>query len=53
MSFIASIFPYDPNVDSAIEHHHLVIAYCLVWTVQLGYLYYVCRNLYMNKQSDS
>lgn len=35
------LFPYDPKIDSALAHSHLVLAYCVVWGVHLGYLGYI------------
>jgi hypothetical protein len=40
------IFPYDPKIDSLMGHQHLIMAYCLVWSVQLCYLLYVLRKWY-------
>jgi hypothetical protein len=45
----ASIFPYDPKIDSVMDHQHLVIAYCLTWFVHLCYLGYVSRKWYSSK----
>jgi hypothetical protein len=47
---IASIFPYDSKIDSLMEHQHLVMAYCLVWSVQLCYLCYVGRKWFSAKK---
>jgi hypothetical protein len=38
---VIGLFPYDPKTDSALGHSHLILAYCVVWAVQLGYLAYV------------
>jgi recombinational DNA repair protein RecT len=38
---VMGLFPYDPKIDSALGHSHLILAYCVVWAVQLGYLGYV------------
>jgi hypothetical protein len=46
----ASIFPYDPKIDSLMAHHHLVIAYFLTWFVHLCYLSYVARKWYSAKK---
>jgi hypothetical protein len=40
----ASIFPYDPKIDSVIGYHHLVAAYLLTWAVHLCYLGYVIHK---------
>lgn len=44
ISSFASVFPYDPKLDSAMAHEHLVIAYSLTWFVHLCYLFYVGRK---------
>jgi hypothetical protein len=49
ISAAASIFPYDPKIDSVMDHQHLVIAYCLTWFVHLCYLGYVSRKWYAAK----
>jgi hypothetical protein len=38
ISMAASIFPWDPQTDSAMAHHHLVLGYAFAWTAQLLYL---------------
>ena len=43
------LFPYDPKIDSVMDHQHLVIAYCLTWFVHLCYLCYVGRKWYSAK----
>ncbi len=48
---LASIFPFDPNIDSALAHRHLVMAYFLVWFVQLGYLLYVGKKWFSARAS--
>ena len=40
----ASIFPYDPKIDSVMGYHHLVIAYALTWVIHLCYLGYVIHK---------
>ncbi|HEY0797397.1 MAG TPA: hypothetical protein VGD64_16610 [Acidisarcina sp.] len=35
---LASIFPWDPQTDSAMAHRHLVLGYAFAWTTQLLYL---------------
>jgi hypothetical protein len=44
ISGFASVFPYDPKIDSAMAHEHLVIAYSLTWFVHLCYLFHVVRK---------
>jgi hypothetical protein len=38
---MTGLFPYDPKIDSPLEHQHLILAYCAIWTVPLGYLGYI------------
>ena len=33
----ASLFPYDPRIDSRIGHLHLILIYGAVWVTHLGY----------------
>jgi hypothetical protein len=47
---VFTVFPYDPKIDSVMDHQHLVIAYCLTWFVHLGYLCYVWRMRYSSKE---
>ena len=35
------LFPYDLKIDTPLEHRHLILAYCAIWVVQLGYLGYI------------
>ena len=51
IALLASLFPYDPNIDSALAHRHLVIAYSLVWIVQSGYLLYVGKKWFSARSS--
>lgn len=44
ISGFVSIFPYDPNIDSVMGHHHLMMAYSLTWVVHLCYLLYVSKK---------
>ncbi len=38
------LFPYDPAVDSALDHRHLVASYCVTWIIQFGYFLYAIRK---------
>jgi hypothetical protein len=40
-AMVVGLFPYDPKIDSALGHSHLIFAYCVVWAVHLGYLGYI------------
>lgn len=33
----ASIFPFDPSIDTHLGHRNLVVIYSIVWVVQFGY----------------
>ena len=37
-------FPFDPTTDTSLGHRHLVLAYGVVWGVQLCYLAYLLRQ---------
>jgi hypothetical protein len=39
--FIASLFPYDPAIDSPMGHRHLVMIYCFVLGGHLAYVAYI------------
>ncbi len=41
---LLNVFPYDPAIDSVLEHRHLVLAYVLVLIVQIAYLCYLMRQ---------
>jgi hypothetical protein len=41
----ASLFPFDPAVDSAMAHRHLIAGYCITWAVHLAYLSYLVLRL--------
>jgi hypothetical protein len=36
---------------STMEHRHLVIAYCAVWTIQIGYLGWITREWLRTKKT--
>jgi hypothetical protein len=40
-ALMTGLFPYDPKIDTPLEHRHLILAYCAIWVVQLGYLGYI------------
>jgi hypothetical protein len=45
------LFPFDPAIDSALEHRHLVFAYLTVLTVQIGYLGYLVRQFVLARKA--
>jgi hypothetical protein len=45
------LFPFDPSIDSVLEHRHLVSAYLVVLTVQIGYLGYLVRQLVLTRKA--
>ena len=53
VSVAATIFPYDPRIDSVMGYHHLLIAYCLTWFVHIWYLGYVGRKWYLAKSKKT
>jgi hypothetical protein len=44
MALLTPLFPFDPTLDSGLEHTHLVLAYVVVLTVQAGYVCYLLRQ---------
>ena len=43
--YLASLFPWDRQNESALGHRHLVLAYCFTWGIQLVYAAYVALKL--------
>ena len=41
IAFLAPFFPYDPALDSAMGHSHLLLGYGFTWGIQLAYLLYI------------
>lgn len=37
-------FPFDPAIDSALGHRHLILVYCLIWLAHAAYAAYVVRK---------
>lgn len=52
LALAAPLFPYDPNLDSAMSHHHLLLGYAFTWGIQLVYLAYAGRKWYGQRISD-
>jgi hypothetical protein len=38
------LFPFDPAIDSALEHRHLIAAYVVVLAGQIAYISYLIRQ---------
>jgi hypothetical protein len=38
------LFPFDPAIDSALEHRHLILAYVVVLIGQIVYISYLVRQ---------
>ena len=45
MILLNPFFPFDPTLDSALGHRHLILAYVVVLVVQIGYFCYLFRQL--------
>ncbi len=45
------LFPFDPSIDSALEHRHLILAYLTVLSVQIGYLAYLVRQFMLTRRA--
>jgi hypothetical protein len=41
---LASIFPFDPQMDTPLGHRNLVALYVIVWTAQFGYAMYAVNK---------
>ena len=40
-SLLSSPFPFDARIDTRLGHRHLILAYCVVWAVQVCYVCYL------------
>jgi hypothetical protein len=40
-SLLSSLFPFDARIDTRLGHRHLILAYCVVWAVQVCYVCYL------------
>jgi hypothetical protein len=40
-SLLSSLFPFDARFDTLLGHRHLILAYCVVWAVQVCYVCYL------------
>ena len=47
------LFPFDRALDSGLEHRHLILAYAVVLTVQIGYLCYLLWQLKNARKTQS
>jgi len=46
------LFPFDPSIDSPLEHRHLILAYFAVLSVQIGYLGFLVRRFVLTRKAD-
>jgi hypothetical protein len=46
------LFPFDPSIDSPLEHRHLILAYLAVLSVQIGYLGFLIRRFVLARRAD-
>ena len=47
------LFPFDPSIDSALEHRHLILAYLTVLLVQIGYISFLVRRFMLARRAES
>jgi hypothetical protein len=40
-NLLSSLFPFDARIDTRLGHRHLILAYCVVWAVQVCYVCYL------------
>lgn len=48
----SSLIPYDPLIDTPLGHRNLVLIYCVVWLLQLGYGVYATRRWIVSRKRD-
>jgi hypothetical protein len=53
MMLLNPLFPFDPTLDSGLEHRHLILAYVVVLIVQMGYLFYLLRQYIGTRRTHS
>ncbi len=41
LAFRSPLFPFDPAIDTPMEHRHLLLIYCAEWGVQLLYAAFI------------
>jgi hypothetical protein len=46
-------FPYDPAIDSALGHRHLILVYCLIWLAHAAYAAYVVSKWMSVRREES
>ena len=49
---LATAFPFSPQIDSVMAHHHLVAAYFFTWGLQLAYLGFIAMKWKAVNKSD-
>ena len=47
------IFPFDPAIDSAMGHRHLIAVYCVIWLAHAAYAAYVVRKWIAVRREES
>ena len=40
-NLLSSLFPFDARIDTRLGYRHLVMAYCVVWVIQVCYVCYL------------
>jgi|GEM_PF-5840103 len=53
MILLKPLFPFNPAIDTALEHRHLIAAYVVVLAVQIGYFCYSFRQLQIARRAHS
>ena len=46
-------FPYDPAIDSALGHRHLIAVYCIIWLAHAAYATYVVSKWISVRREES
>jgi hypothetical protein len=44
--------PYNPSTDTPLAHRNLILIYCVVWLLQLGYGVYATRRWIVSRKRD-
>lgn len=53
MILLKPLFPFNPAIDTTLEHRHLIAAYVVVLAVQIVYFCYSFRRLRIARRSHS
>lgn len=46
-------FPFDPAIDSAMGHRHLIAVYCVIWLAHAAYATYVVKKWMSIRRDES